>query len=133
MSQTYSGGSQNKLFKAVLIGGLAGALISLFDRGTRESIQNGSKKAGSILRDVKNNPSYYTDKWKQTVDDASGLMKEVQDDISTLSQKFNGLKESSVEAFNLVKETQDDLKEIGSRVVEAGEELTGNTNDKLTH
>lgn len=133
MSQSYQGGNQNKLFKAVLIGGLAGALISLLDRGTRESIKTGSKRAGSVLRDVKSNPSYYTDKWKQTVDEASGLMKEVQEDISTLSDKFNGLKESSVEAFNLVKETQHDLKEIGSRVVEAGEELTGKDGDTMTH
>ncbi|TKD68317.1 YtxH domain-containing protein [Pseudalkalibacillus hwajinpoensis] len=133
MSQSYPGGNQNKLFKAVLIGGLAGALISLLDRGTRESIKTGSKRAGSVLRDVKSNPSYYTDKWKQTVDEASGLMKEVQEDISTLSNKFNGLKESSVEAFNLVKETQHDLKEIGSKVVEAGEELTGKDGDTMTH
>ncbi len=133
MSQTYQSGNQNKLFKAVLIGGLAGALISLLDKGTRESIRSGSERAGNILRDVKNNPSYYTDKWKQTVDDASELVKEVQDDISTLSEKFNGLKDSSVEAFNLVKETQHDLKEIGSRVVEAGEELTGNSGGTITH
>ncbi|MGA9288934.1 MAG: YtxH domain-containing protein [Anaerobacillus sp.] len=133
MSQTYQSGNQNKLFKAVLIGGLAGALISLLDKGTRDSIRSGSKRAGNVLRDVKNNPSYYTDKWKQTVDDASGLMKEVQEDISTLSEKFNGLKDSSVEAFNLVKETQHDLKEIGSRVVEAGEELTGNNGGTITH
>ncbi|WP_347552499.1 YtxH domain-containing protein [Pseudalkalibacillus hwajinpoensis] len=133
MSQTYQSRNQNKLFKAVLIGGLAGALISLLDSGTRSSIKSGSKRAGTILRDVKNNPSYYTDKWKQTVDDASELMKEVQDDISTLSEKFSGLKDSSVEAFNLVKETQHDLKEIGSRVVEAGEELTGNNDGSITH
>ncbi|KMM35887.1 YtxH domain-containing protein [Guptibacillus hwajinpoensis] len=133
MSQSYQGGNQNKLFKAVLIGGLAGALISLLDRGTRESIKTSSKRAGSVLRDVKNNPSYYTDKWKQTVDETSVLMKEVQDDISTLSEKFNGLKESSVEAFNLVKETQHDLKEIGSKVVEAGDELSGKDEDTMTH
>ncbi|WP_270182656.1 YtxH domain-containing protein [Alkalihalobacillus sp. CinArs1] len=133
MNETYQKKSENKLFKAVLIGGLAGALISLLDRGTRQSIKEGSKRTGEVLREVKNNPSYYSNKVRQTVEDAGDLMKEVQDDITTLSKKFSGLKESSVEALNIVKETQKDIKEIGSRVVEAGEELTKDHNREITH
>lgn len=136
MNQTYQAKNENKLFKAVLIGGLAGALISLLDRGTRQSIKDGSKRTGELFRDVKSNPSFYSNKVKQTVEDAGELMKEVQTDINTLSKKFNGLKDSSVEAFNIVKETQKDIKEIGSRVAEAGEELTRehkDPNDQITH
>ncbi|TLS35739.1 YtxH domain-containing protein [Pseudalkalibacillus caeni] len=123
MEQSLKEKSDSKLLRGILIGGAVGAIISLFDKGTRKNLKYRSEQAKELYHDFREDPSRYTEQWKKTYQEASSIVKEVQEDMKAISSTFNEVKESSNSALRLVKETQKDVKDIGSKVKEAGEEL----------
>ncbi len=100
-------GKRNKLVESMLIGAAIGAVVSLFDKDTRETvIQNGkavSRKSAEIIK----NPEVVTGKIKDNIRMVRSTINEITEDVQFLATKVNELNEKTPEMIGMIKETKD--------------------------
>jgi gas vesicle protein len=135
-SNSYSMDSTNstnsKLMKGVLIGATIGGVLAMLDSNTRTKLKdtavNVKDTSMNVLNEVKNNPSDVKVQMMSSFKEASTILKEAISDAQNLYQRLNedvfskmgDVKTLSSEAMNTATKATDGLKEIGSKVKEAG-------------
>lgn len=99
--------AKSKLIPAIVIGATVGAVISMFDRTTREQTIEGAKK-------VKDTVSYYaqnTEELQQLVDskigEVQGLISSAEQNINSFTGKANGTASLPETIISLISETKD--------------------------
>lgn len=88
-----------------------------------------------MVAKVRENPSGVVNDWQDRLKTASNVLKEAINDAQNLYEKVNDdvvdqvsqIKDDSTEMIATTKEAAEELKDIGSKVKEAGEEVTGDS------
>jgi len=139
MNQTYSSSNESeknsKLLKGVVIGGLVGGVISLLDSSTRSTVKEtalGLKSTSkNLLNEVKENPGEVKEQMVSQFKEASNILKDAITDAQSLYERLNNdifgkmgdVKEITNSAMSTAKDVTGDLKQIGTKVADAGSEL----------
>jgi len=128
----YSGGSNSKLMKGVLIGATIGGVLAMLDSNTRSKLKdtavNVKDTSMNVITEVKNNPTDVKESMMSSFKEASSILKEAISDAQNLYQRLNedvfskmgDVKALSNEALNTASKATEGLKDIGSKVKEAG-------------
>lgn len=98
---------KNKFGKYLLCGALLGAVVSLFDRSTREQMK---RKSNSIVSDVSfytKNPDIVKVKVKEKSDQFQSIYEQFSADASYIKEKIDELKLLSPQVKELVVDTKD--------------------------
>ncbi|EKN67101.1 hypothetical protein M670_04749 [Schinkia azotoformans MEV2011] len=85
----------NKLIKGILYGALAGAVISLLDRETRENTVNQVKDCGRTVWHYSKNPTELIEGVSDKISVARQKIEEVTEDITFIVEKVNDIRQSS--------------------------------------
>ncbi|WNF23739.1 YtxH domain-containing protein [Mesobacillus jeotgali] len=127
-----TGSSNSKLMKGVLIGAAIGGALTLLDSNTRTKVKdkavNAKDTSMNVFSEVKNNPTDVKEQMMSSFKEASSILKEAISDAQNLYQrlnddvfsKMNEAKSNSSDAMQTVMNAKDELKEVGSKVKEAG-------------
>lgn len=98
---------KNQLWKGMLVGAVAGGLLSLLDKDTREivkeNLQSAAKKTAYIVR----NPGEITRKIKDSAERLMETVDQVSEDISFITEKVDELKELTPQVTGILKETKE--------------------------
>jgi gas vesicle protein len=100
-------GNTNKFWTGVLAGAIAGGLISLLDRDTRQAV---GEKYGKVAKNIsygfthpKEIATTVIEKTKEFKETAS----QISEDISFITKKIDEIRELTPEVTGLVKETKE--------------------------
>jgi gas vesicle protein len=110
---------ENQFWKGIFLGAIAGGVISLLDKSTRqvmkENIQNASKNVSYIVR----NPREITEKVKGTAEKLTKTFKQVNEDISYITNKIDELRELTPQVTDILKESKETFsKSLGTNLLE---------------
>ncbi|QUW23498.1 YtxH domain-containing protein [Sporosarcina sp. Marseille-Q4063] len=103
--------SGNKLGKYIFFGALAGGLISLCDRATREDVVNKSRSFMSDVRYYSKNPDVVKLKLQEKSEKYQSIYEQVANDATYFKGKMDELKELSPQVKELVVDTKDAFTE----------------------
>ncbi|WP_216824916.1 YtxH domain-containing protein [Bacillus sp. V59.32b] len=145
--------NNSKLLKGIILGGIIGGALTLLDSSTRNKVKTTAvdlkDSSVDMFSQVKENPGEMKEQMVQRFKNASDTLKEAISEAQNLYQivnddvfgKVNEVKGISTDALNTAKEATGELKEISSKVVEAGSKLTdsspttsngGNSSSKIS-
>ena len=99
--------TNNKLGKYILCGALLGAVLSLFDRGTRDQMKRRSKGFASDITFYTKNPTILKLKTKEKGDKLQSIYEQLSGDVLYIKEKVEELKLLSPQVKGLVTETRD--------------------------
>lgn len=131
-SSDTSSGSNSKLMKGVLIGAAIGGVVAMLDSNTRSKVKdtamNVKDTSMNVVSEVKNNPTDVKDQLMTSFKEASTILKDAISDAQNLYQRLNedvfskmgDAKSLSADAVMTVLNAKNDLKEVTSKVKEAG-------------
>ncbi|MFI8686036.1 YtxH domain-containing protein [Rossellomorea sp. NPDC077527] len=126
-----------KLVKGMVVGAVVGGAIAMLDKTTRKNVTSRTSdmkdSTMDMIEKVKENPSGVVNDWQDRLKSATGVLKEAISDAQSLYEKVNDdvidqvnqIKDDSSEMIATTKEAAEELKDIGGKVKEAGEEVTG--------
>ncbi|RDU36078.1 hypothetical protein DRW41_15960 [Neobacillus piezotolerans] len=132
----YSENEKNsKLLKGIVIGGVIGGVLTLLDSSTRNSLKDTAvdlkNTSKNMFTEVKQNPTEVKDQMVSQFQQASNVLKEAIADAQQLYDRLNNdlfgkvteVKDISKDALDTVMGFKGEVKQIGSKVAEAGSEL----------
>lgn len=97
---------KNQFWKGIFFGAVAGGIISLLDKETRQvmkgNIQTASRKVTYIVK----NPCEITQKVKETAGKLKETVEQVGEDISYIVNKVDELRELTPQVTDILKETK---------------------------
>ncbi len=141
MAQQMTENEKNSmLMKGIVIGGLIGGVFSLIDAKTRTQLKETAvdlkTTSQKMLSGVKENPSEMKEQMVSQFNQVTNVLKEALSDAQKLYERLNedlfskmgDFKAVSSDALSTVRGAKDDLKQIGSKIVDAGSELKGIAN-----
>lgn len=133
---SYSDSEKNsKLLKGIVIGGVIGGVLTLLDSSTRNSLKETAtdlkNTSKSMFTEVKQNPTEVKDQMMTQFQQASNVLKDAIADAQKLYDRLNSdlfgkvseVKDISKDALDTVMGFKGEVKQIGSKVAEAGTEL----------
>ncbi|SIT93140.1 hypothetical protein [Edaphobacillus lindanitolerans] len=109
----------SKFGKMVALGALAGAVISMFDRNTRESMMGTAKKLGADMRYYAKNPDILQWKVQEQMNKYRALSDQFSSDKQYLVEKANELKELTPTVKSLVEDTKEAFTDSKDMIVQA--------------
>ncbi|WP_040224932.1 hypothetical protein [Bhargavaea cecembensis] len=112
----------SKFGKMVAIGALAGAVISMFDKGTRASMASSAKKLGADVKYYAKNPDILKWKIQDQTDKYKALYSQFSSDKEYLTDKAAELKELTPTVKGLVDDTKSAFTESKDMLVQAKDE-----------
>ena len=119
--------SGNKLGKYIFFGALAGGLISLCDRTTREQVQRNTRKVISDVRYYSRNPDIVKLMIQKKTEKYQSIYEQVASDATYFKGKMDELKVLSPQVKELVVDTKDAFTEAKDDYKAMASE--GSTND----
>ncbi|WP_071458568.1 YtxH domain-containing protein [Bacillus massilinigeriensis] len=144
-SETYYDGSMgrnsnnnSKLLRGIIIGGVVGGMVAMLDSTTRNKIKytamNVKDTSMDMISEVKNNPGEVKDQMVNSFKEASNVLKEAIADAQNLYERLNNdmfgkmgdVKELTSNAMDTAMEAKEGIKNIGSKVKEAGSTMMEN-------
>jgi len=99
----------NKFWRGMLIGALAGGAISLLDKHTRQTMKENVQRTSGKVFHVIRHPGEITDKVKETADKWMTVVEEVSEDISYIADKVEEIRELTPQVTDMIKETKNTL------------------------
>lgn len=97
----------NKFGKYILMGALAGAIVSLCDKSTREQVFKKSKGIVSDIRFYAKNPDVVKSKVEEKSEKYKSIYEQISNDATYLKEKVQELKQLSPQVVELVVDTKD--------------------------
>src|SRR6478752_953005 len=82
-------GKRNKLVEGIVIGAIIGGAVSLFDKETRSSVIQGSKKLKDKTTTLIQHPELVTDTVKEKYETIRTTIEQVSEDVSFVAGKVN--------------------------------------------
>lgn len=98
--------SESKLFKSIVIGALTGAIISMFDRKTREHTIEMSKKVKDTVIYYAKNKDELQHIIEEKLDEGQELYDNASENINTIVHKIEEVKELPNTIQNIVSDTK---------------------------
>ena len=117
--------SESKFVKGMLVGAIAGAGISLFDRATREDVKFRLKTVSYDVRYYSKNREELKLKLQEKADKLQTVYNQFSQDAQYITGKVEEIKELSPQVKTLVSETKDAFvhsKEEYKTIVKSEEE-----------
>ncbi|MFP7299122.1 YtxH domain-containing protein [Neobacillus niacini] len=97
---------KNLFFKGVFYGAIAGGVLSLLDKKTRQDMKVNVKKAYEQVSYAARHPKEITDNVKATAEKIRDTIEQVSEDISYITGKVDELRELTPQVKEIVKETK---------------------------
>lgn len=99
-------GKRNKLVEGIVIGAIIGGAVSLFDKETRSSVIQGSKKLKDKTTTLIQHPELVTDTVKEKYETIRTTIEQVSEDVSFVAGKVEKLKETTPQVMEIVNDTK---------------------------
>lgn len=99
--------NKNKFGKYIILGALSGAVVSLFDRATREQVLTTSRKVVSDVSFYSKNTNLLKSKVQEKAEKYQAIYEQFSDDASYFKKQVNELKALSPQVKDLMVETKD--------------------------
>ncbi|WP_077210882.1 YtxH domain-containing protein [Bacillus dakarensis] len=100
-------GSQNKFFKGILMGAIAGGAISLLDRETRKSVVESCKKGTKEVSYYLSHPTEMAEQIRDKTSKLRTTVAQVSEDVTYIAEKVEELREVTPSVAGLVKDTRE--------------------------
>ncbi|MBE5099213.1 MULTISPECIES: YtxH domain-containing protein [Priestia] len=100
-------GKRNKLVEGIVIGAIIGGAVSLFDKETRSSVIQGSKKLKDKTITLIQHPELVTDTVKEKYETIRTTIEQVSEDVSFVAGKVEKLKETTPQVMEIVNDTKE--------------------------
>ncbi|MDY0942907.1 YtxH domain-containing protein [Priestia megaterium] len=100
-------GKRNKLVEGIVIGAIIGGAISLFDKETRNSVIQGSKKLKEKTTTLIQHPELVTDTVKEKYETIRTTIEQVSEDVSFVAGKVEKLKETTPQVMEIINDTKE--------------------------
>ncbi|MGF9892839.1 YtxH domain-containing protein [Priestia megaterium] len=100
-------GKRNKLVEGIVIGAIIGGAVSLFDKETRSSVLQGSKKLKDKTTTLIQHPELVTDTVKEKYETIRTTIQQVSEDVSFVAGKVEKLKETTPQVMEIVNDTKE--------------------------
>lgn len=100
-------GKRNKLVEGIVIGAIIGGAVSLFDKETRSSVIQGSKKLKDKTTTLIKHPELVTDTVKEKYETIRTTIEQVSEDVSFVAGKVEKLKETTPQVMEIVNDTKE--------------------------
>lgn len=101
----------NKFWKGVLMGALAGGVISLLDRDTRQSVVEGVKKGTKEVTYYITHPSETAEIVREKTLQLRTTVEQVSEDVSFIAEKVDELREVTPAVMGIVNDTREAFAE----------------------
>ncbi|RHW34750.1 YtxH domain-containing protein [Lysinibacillus yapensis] len=102
--------NESKLMKFVLVGAAAGAVISMFDRKTRENTKEKTKQMKDMAVYYAKNRDELQRMLEQKIEVAQEVYENASTNISTIISKMDDVKEIPASVQNMVSDTKNIVK-----------------------
>ena len=99
--------NKNKFGKYIMIGAITGAIVSLFDRTTREQVISKSKTIIEGVRFYSKNPDVLKTRIQEKTDKYRSMYEQFTEDATFIKEKVGEIKELSPQVKDLVNEAKD--------------------------
>ncbi|MGG4382989.1 YtxH domain-containing protein [Priestia megaterium] len=100
-------GKRNKLVEGIVIGAIIGGAVSLFDKETRSSVIQGSKKLKDKTTTLIQHPELVTDTVKEKYETIRTTIEQISEDVSFIAGKVEKLKETTPQVMEIVNDTKE--------------------------
>ena len=100
-------GKRNKLVEGIVIGAIIGGAVSLFDKETRSSVIQGSKKLKDKTTNLIQHPELVTDTVREKYETIRTTIEQVSEDVSFVAGKVEKLKETTPQVMEIVNDTKE--------------------------
>ncbi|RUL51598.1 MULTISPECIES: YtxH domain-containing protein [Lysinibacillus] len=110
--------SESKLLKSVVIGAVAGAIISMFDRKTREHTIETTKKIKDKMIYYANNREQLQQLIEEKVDEVQELYEKASENVSLIVNTIEEVKEIPESIQHIVNDTKQAFSEQNKTISE---------------
>jgi gas vesicle protein len=104
-------GNTNKFWTGIIVGAVAGGLVSLMDRETRQAV---NEKYGKVTKNISyaiTHPKEIASNIKEKTFEIKTAASQMSEDISYIVRKIEEVRDLTPEVTNLVKETKEAFME----------------------
>ncbi|WP_144567288.1 MULTISPECIES: YtxH domain-containing protein [Neobacillus] len=98
---------KNQFWKGILLGAIAGGVLSLLDKDTREAMKENVKRTSGKVGYIVRHPDEISEKVKGTAAKLKSTFETVSEDISFITDKVEELRELTPQVTEILKETKD--------------------------
>jgi gas vesicle protein len=98
---------KNKFWKGVIMGAVAGGMLSLLDRETRQVVGEKCGRAAKGVAYVVTHPKETVDTMKKKSNEIRVTVNQMSEDISYIVDKIEEVRELTPEVAQMVKETKE--------------------------
>lgn len=105
--EEYRSQKKSKFMQAVLIGALAGAAVSLFDKSTRKAVIANSKNGLTCMKELIQDPSNFLTQVQETSTEFRSTVEKISNDVSFISKRVEEMKNIPSQVANVVMETKE--------------------------
>lgn len=99
--------SSSKFWKGVIIGAVAGGVISLFDRTTRSSVMESCQKAAGKVTHYVKHPQEAVEYVKESTGKIRSTIEGVGEEVSFIAEKIEELREITPQVVDVVLDTKE--------------------------
>lgn len=111
---------KSKMGRFVLVGGLIGASLSLFSKGTRTTwkgyLSSASKNSGKFVYTLWKKPDQVSNYLKATSSHIKMMAREVSQDFQEMVEKVDQARTSSTDAYRYAMEAGEEMTEIAGKL-----------------
>ncbi|MFD2445080.1 YtxH domain-containing protein [Bacillus sp. CGMCC 1.16607] len=100
-------GKTNKFWTGVILGAVAGGVVSLLDKDTREVVSEKCGKAAKNISYILTHPKEVATNVKEKTIELCTTAKEMGEELSYIFEKIEEVRELTPEVTELVKETKE--------------------------
>lgn len=122
--------SQSKFSKGILFGAMAGALISLLDRQTRDVMKTRARSASERARFYSDNREVLKHDLETKINHYKSLYEKLSNDAQYLTSQVNEVKQIAPQVTTLLSETKD---AFSTSKDEYKEIISSSSNTELQH
>jgi gas vesicle protein len=101
----------NKFFKGVMLGAVAGGLLSLLDKSTRHEVGVTLRSSGTNLSKYSKNPKLLAETSKDVYEKLRTTADQVSRDIEFISEKVNEIKGMTPQVKEMIEETKETFED----------------------
>lgn len=101
----------NKFFKGVMLGAVAGGLLSLLDRTTRQEVGSTLKNSGNYISAYSKNPQRLVDTSREVYEKLRTTADQVSRDIHFISEKVDEIKGMTPQVKEIIEETKETFED----------------------
>ncbi|MCA1060043.1 YtxH domain-containing protein [Rossellomorea aquimaris] len=120
----------NKFFKGVMLGAVAGGLLSLLDRTTRQEVGSTLKNSGNYISAYSKNPQRLVDTSREVYEKLRTTADQVSRDIHFISEKVDEIKGMTPQVKEIIEETKETFEDSSEAYKETFSERE--TSNELT-